>query len=134
MGIVALVIPRLPIPIERARELLTYDPNTGVLVWRQNRGRRIKAGDIAGSQNTYGRWSISIDGQAYPAHRIAWALYYGKQPSDYIDHIDRYPGNNKINNLREVTHSENIKNSDYARIPYPDINPEDYKFKFEEYE
>jgi len=44
------------------------------------------------------------------AHRFAWFMYYGELPKNHIDHIDGNPSNNKIENLRDVTHQQNHMN------------------------
>jgi hypothetical protein len=104
-----------PIPIARAKELLFYDPTTGILKWREARGRGVKAGDEAGTISANGYIQISLDGTLYRAHRVAFAIYYGRQPSTELDHVDRDTGNNKIANLREATHFDNQHNARRSR-------------------
>jgi hypothetical protein len=41
------------------------------------------------------------------AHRVAWAIYYGKWPEKQIDHINHIKSDNRINNLRQADHSQN---------------------------
>ncbi|MDA6380520.1 HNH endonuclease signature motif containing protein [Escherichia coli] len=53
---------------------------------------------------------IMINGKAYPAHRLAWLIVYGTMPDGFIDHINRVRTDNRISNLRLVTHSENMQN------------------------
>lgn len=101
-----------PLPsIEVLNNLLNYDPATGDLTWKIDRGK-VKAGDIAGSINKAGYRLISIrqGGKVcnYMAHRIAWALYHGEDPyPDEIDHKNRSRGENWIGNLRLTTRSLN---------------------------
>ena len=45
------------------------------------------------------------------AHRVAWAIYYGVWPTGMIDHINGDGLDNRICNLRDVTHKENARNS-----------------------
>jgi hypothetical protein len=52
-----------------------------------------------------------IDGVKHQSHRLAWLYVYGKHPKRQIDHIDGDGLNNRINNLRDVTCRENLKNS-----------------------
>lgn len=99
-----------PLPaVSRVRELLTYDHKAGTLVWNQSRGTR-KKGAAAGWQHSTGYWYVRIDGRDYKLHRIVWLHYYGTEPKDLLDHIDRDKSNNKIRNLREATHAENQQN------------------------
>jgi hypothetical protein len=73
---------------ERIKELLDYDPDTGIFKWKISKARSIKVNNIAGGaeQGKYHR--IRIDGKNYVAHRLAWLYVYGKWPDEYIDHIN----------------------------------------------
>ena len=51
-----------------------------------------------------------ICGEYWQAHRAIWTMVYGEQPK-MIDHIDGNPANNRLDNLREVTHLENCRNT-----------------------
>ncbi len=97
-------------PLARLQELLAYDPEEGVLRWRETRGTRW-AGQVAGRVTNKGYRQITIDYLQYQAHRIAYALHHGCDPHPLtIDHIDRDKCNNRIANLRAVTHSVNAYN------------------------
>ena len=52
-----------------------------------------------------------IDGKAYKGQRLAWLLHTGKWPKKQIDHINRVRDDNRFENLREATKSENQINS-----------------------
>ena len=96
---------------EFVRELFHFDPETGVftrLVTRQGAGAR--AGDIAGTRKPSGYLSIWICGANYAAHRLAWLYVHGTWPAGQIDHINRKRDDNRIANLRVVTHAENQQN------------------------
>ena len=96
---------------DRLRELLDYDPATGVFTWRVTRCGRALAGNRAGSVDGQGyRW-IGLDDRDYLEHRLAWLYTYGTLPSLEIDHIDRVRSNNAIGNLRHATHGQNQANS-----------------------
>jgi hypothetical protein len=95
---------------ERVRELLHYDPDTGVFTWRVHRGGLAKAGTVAGTPNGDGYRRLSIDGRPFRVHQVAWLYMFGELPA-LIDHIDGDPGNNSIANLRLATMSDNIANS-----------------------
>ena len=91
------------------KELLHYNPDTGLFSWRNNITHNIKAGDIAGGDN-HGYISITIKGKLYYAHRLAWLYVYGEVPPNQIDHINHDKSDNRIANIRPVSNSENQKN------------------------
>lgn len=95
---------------DRVRELLSYDPKTGVFRWRVYRGRVAKAGFVAGNVTSDGRVRICVAGRLYLAHRLAWLYTTGKWPTDQIDHKDGDPLNNRWNNLREANRCQNGAN------------------------
>ena len=92
------------------REALRYDIETGLFYWNRRVNRRKLAGSIAGFIGTDGYRAIRLNGTRWWAHRLAWYFYYGVYPTLEIDHIDGDRSNNKITNLREVTHRENGHN------------------------
>lgn len=55
--------------------------------------------------------SINVPGGSILSHRLAWLLYYGDWPTGHVDHKDHDGTNNRIDNLRDVTHGENLKNA-----------------------
>lgn len=99
----------------RVNELLSYDPLTGVLTWKIVRSRWHVPGSVAGHLANCGYFTIMVDGKAYYAHRLAWLLHTGKWPKHEIDHINRVRSDNRIENLREATKSQNKINSDIWR-------------------
>jgi hypothetical protein len=97
---------------ERLKELLNYDPATGIFTNRiMRRGLRKQANDVAGTKNRLGYIVIQIDGHKFSAHRLAWLYTHGDWPINQIDHINRVRNDNRIANLRDVTASENIHNA-----------------------
>ena len=91
---------------ERLKELLDYDPATGVFVWKVPKARPVKAGNKAGYSESDGYISIQIDRKRYKAHRLVWLHVYGRWPKEEIDHINRIRGDNRLENLREVTRQQ----------------------------
>lgn len=98
---------------ERLKELLHYNPETGVFTWKVSKGPKAKSGSDAGCdlqrKRTYYK-QIGIDGVRYYAHRLAWLYVHGKLPKNDIDHEDGDGLHNWINNLRDATNRENCKN------------------------
>ena len=94
----------------RLKELLAYNPTTGLFTNTQQRGRRGALGAVTGSVNGSGYVQIKLTGKCYQAHRLAWLYEYGVFPVADIDHIDQDKTNNRIANLRTATRSENKQN------------------------
>jgi hypothetical protein len=91
-------------------EVLTYDATTGVFRWKSCLSRRNHIGDQAGTVADDGYRVIQIDGWSYKASRLAWFYHYGRWPSPRADHRDLDRDNNRIENLREATDSQNAAN------------------------
>ena len=96
---------------EELKEVLHYDPETGLFTWIKRTSNRIKIGDVAGRYDRFNYNEIAVFGKNRKAHRLAWLYTYGSMPSKHIDHIDGNPSNNKIVNLREATSSQNQYNA-----------------------
>ena len=101
-------------PLEELKEYLDYNPDTGIIIWKKTTTARIKIGQEAGcvsaSKCTTYR-TITSKGIKYKTHRIAYYMYHGIDPKNNdIDHEDGNGLNNKINNLRLATRSDNCKN------------------------
>ncbi len=103
--------PAQDITAERLQELLHYDPETGIFTWKVRTSRSVKVGDVAGCQGGHGYQQIRIQSRNYLAHRLAWLYEHGEWPEDQIDHINRIRTDNRIANLREVSHKQNLQNA-----------------------
>jgi hypothetical protein len=108
------VFMRDDLSIEYLNSILRLDAEAGVLYWRVPRSRQ-KAGAIAGRPSPRGYINIGIDDATYRAHRIVFALFYGRWPIGEVDHINRVKHDNRIENLRECTKKENGLNKDVYR-------------------
>ena len=97
--------------IERLRDLLDYDPETGTFVWKISTTNVIPAGSIAGSKGKNGYISIQIDGKLYRANRLAWFYSHGRWPKGQIDHANCVTDDNRLQNLRDATCAQNQANA-----------------------
>lgn len=95
---------------ERLKELLHYDPSTGVFTWLVSRGG-VSAGSVAGCVNGKGYIQVKLDRTIYEAHRLAFIYVTGEFPPEQADHINQAKLDNRWVNLRPVTHTENQRNS-----------------------
>ncbi len=96
---------------ERLRELLEYDPATGIFIRKKTVSSRAIAGMVAGCLTLKtGYLVIRIDYRLYYAHRLAWLHETGSWPTHEIDHKDGDGVNNAWVNLRDVPHSINVQN------------------------
>jgi hypothetical protein len=103
---------RAGITAERLRELLDYDPETGVFRWRARRGGRAYANAVAGTiACRHGYRQILVDLKLFLAHRLAWLYVYGEWPPGCLDHINRQRDDNRIANLRLATMAQNCANA-----------------------
>jgi HNH endonuclease len=100
---------------ERLRELLHYDPETGVFTWRKSASNRVAVGMVAGTLSKRGYVCIAVDGKTYKAHRLAFLWMTGCFPKRLVDHEDRNTSNNRWKNLRDATYSQNISNAKVYR-------------------
>ena len=94
---------------QELKNLLEYDKNTGNFFWKESRGN-IKKGSLAGTNKKNWYVDIKINKTLYKAHRLAWLYVYEKWPSNYIDHINQIKNDNRIENIRDVSFSENRQN------------------------
>jgi hypothetical protein len=95
---------------ERLREVLSYDPATGIFTRLVNTGN-VHEGDPAGCINkSLGYAMITIDYKRYYAHRLAWLYMTGEWPAAQIDHINMDRADNRWDNLRLATKSQNMSN------------------------
>lgn len=115
---------RADITPELCRQLLRYDPETGKLYWRERPREmfRDSRGYAAWSARYPGREAFTALSRGYRtgkildvqffAHRVAWAIVHGAWPAPEsdIDHINGDGCDNRMANLREVSHLQNGRN------------------------
>jgi len=94
---------------KRLKEVLNYEPSTGIFIWKVQLSSRGIIGSEVTTKHLEGYTTIQIDGKQYLAHRLAWFYVHGYFP-DFIDHINHVRDDNRLVNLREVTRTENQQN------------------------
>ncbi|MAN98520.1 MAG: HNH endonuclease [Roseovarius sp.] len=108
---------------EILREILRYEPKTGLLFWRERpqrffrnyRSCRSWNGKFAGTEalnsaNDRGYKCGNIFAKHYASHRVVWAIVHGEWPTEQVDHINGDRADNRIENLRAVSSCENNQN------------------------
>ncbi len=113
---------------ELVRELLDYNPDTGVLTWRRRAlhwfatdrayaiwNTRFAGAPAGGAKNATGYKEVRIFYRCFLAHRVMWLWMTGEWPPGEIDHIDHDRANNAWLNLRAVSTAENLKNASRRR-------------------
>ena len=101
-----------PLPTQdRLHELFDYE--NGQLIRRVRAGNRMP-GTVVGSITQGGYLKVELEGSCYRVHRLIWKWHHGTDPNDLIDHINRDRTDNRIENLREATSSENNQNNQRA--------------------
>lgn len=107
--------------VARLREMFSYDPSTGILVWKQRPRDHFATarahaawnsrfpGLATGWRDKKGYLRTNIMGTPHLTHRLCWAVHFGVMP-DLLDHRNLDKSDNRIGNLRECTSSQNQHN------------------------
>ena len=112
------------IAVSKLRERLAYDPCSGVLTWRhvdpehhyrgttlaRRHNSRFAGTEVGTLSSSDGYLYCRFDKRDVAIHRLIWAVYHGEWPTCEIDHINGVRTDNRIQNLRQVSSSENSKN------------------------
>lgn len=96
-------------PVERLHEL--FELRGGWLYRKVSTSSKARAGARAGCLKQSGYIGVMVDGRLYRAHRIIWVMCHGVIPAGMeIDHVNGDKTDNKVENLRLATRSENNRN------------------------
>lgn len=98
---------------EKLKEVLNYNSETGNFTWKTSRPG-CKKGHTVGHTHSSGYIQIRVDNVLYNRHRLAWLYVYGYFPEHGLSYINKKPGDDRIDNLREasfVCNARNAKNS-----------------------
>ena len=93
--------------MKELNEFLRYNYLTGKLFWKKSPSNSVKAGQEIKSTDSKGYISFKFKGKSFLGHRVAWGLYHGWGFDLDIDHINHDRSDNRIDNLRMATKSEN---------------------------
>lgn len=101
-------------PIEILRSLFLYDPETGDVFWRERIGNKTFNTQYAGkpaliSKDKYGYFVGTLFKKKAYRHRVCFAIHHGYMPPE-VGHENGVVDDNKIKNLFDISHSENMKN------------------------
>lgn len=106
--------------LEYLRECFTYNAETGLLIWNVRPSRHFPNNNDGGFNTRFSHrnagtklrdhLAVQVAGDKHYVHRIGWALHYGQYPDGPLDHINGNGFDNRIVNLREVSHEDNTHN------------------------
>jgi len=91
---------------KRLRQVLTYDPETGIFRWKIVVHGPVVPGDVAGALHSSMHRQIRVDGQLYQSGRLAWLYMKGRWPKGEINCINGDRSDIRWANLREITRSQ----------------------------
>lgn len=92
---------------EWLKEIFDYVPSTGVFFWKTKVSKKVNVGSVAGAKSGNGYIFLTAHNITLLAHRAAWLFVYGEDPDGEIDHINGDRSDNRIDNLRVATSSDN---------------------------
>lgn len=99
--------------IERCKELFYY--KDGKVFRKKSPRPGIAKNSEAGHINSNGYLVVGVDDCIVRVHRLVWAIHHNEWPNKFIDHINRNKIDNRIENLRLATKSQNMQNTDLRK-------------------
>jgi len=93
------------------KQWFSYDPETGDLCWLKKPANNVKVGVPVRAKNTSGYYHVGFRRKVYVVHRLIWLMEYDEWPEAEIDHINCTKTDNRLENLRLATKSQNLANT-----------------------
>lgn len=91
------------ITVNEIKSHVVYDQETGSI-------RNASTGKLYGSASKSSYVSVYVKGSKIRGHIVAWVMVNNEYPEKHIDHINGIMSDNRITNLRSVSHADNMKN------------------------
>lgn len=92
------------------KDCVELNRETGELTWKLRVNNSVKVGQAIGTRHNKGYKFFRLNKTFYFNHRVVWYLAYGGWPQGEIDHINGDKSDNRLENLRDVTHRQNMWN------------------------
>lgn len=135
-----------PLPTqEYLKECFDYDPETGILYWKERPINHFKNIRAQRSTNTRfaGKKALNapdscgylrgiLDGKQIRAHRVIWKLWYGTEPN-FICHEKGNITDNRIDKLSSDTHAKNMLDKKLQTNNTSGVNGVDWHSKSEKW-
>lgn len=100
-----------PLDLTQAEVHRLFELRGGELYWKVKPRLSVNAGGLAGGRSRSGYWVIGIYGRLYKRSRLIWLYVHGADTHPLcLDHINRDRSDDRAENLRPVTHSDNQRN------------------------
>lgn len=116
---------------DRANELFRYEPSSGKLFWKAGHNVGQRAGTL---HKTTGYRQVKVNGTCHNEHRIIMLITHGDLPEGMqVDHINHDRADNRLANLRFVTHTQNGRNTKLPVTNTTGVIGVSYNKKYDKY-
>ncbi len=93
-----------------ANTLFSYDPETGIVTRKISRSNAVRIGSVVGSLHHDGYLTVWVGDRSYMLHRVIWLMQTGEWPPHELDHKNGCRAENRWDNLRCATKTQNMHN------------------------
>jgi hypothetical protein len=110
-----MITKRANLSLDTLRKFLSYDPATGIFTRRVGTSWNAPAGSVAGCVRGDGYVLINVMNESFFGHHLAWLYMTGEWPTLFVDHRNTITSDNRWENLREASRTQNAANSGLPR-------------------